>query len=359
MDGITVKPRHAQIMVNVIALGVLSGLSLAMPALGLLCAFLAPLFSCPLVKHKEEWLSWASGVVPAACWLIAGYDAAVGAALLLPALVPVTVTRLLAPKDRVGPLGFVLYTTLTALSAAALLGIAQWRLGAPLSQMLPDLAVAWIRKSERPGMLLYRLASARLVTLPEGCSGPELLQKFVSPFVLQQTLYSFRRTAELFVQLQLPMYVMHACLLIGLFTTLRVERLNGVMLVVEIDPHHPQDRKTRVTTPPGFRMFAVPRPVQLALAGMFLLSAMLVTHDGLSSTLGLMALQLARTVFQLTGAAVMVHVFAARQPDSTVIIGTAVGLIYALLPSVPLIIGLTDSIVHYRTSKVRNPDSDS
>ena len=95
MDGIAVKPRHAQIMVNVIALGVVSGLCLAVPALGLLCAMLAPLFSCPLVRHREEWLSWAASAVPAACWLIAGYDPAVGAALLLPSLLPLIATHAL------------------------------------------------------------------------------------------------------------------------------------------------------------------------------------------------------------------------------------------------------------------------
>ena len=359
MDGIAVKPRHAQIMVNVIALGVVSGLCLAVPALGLLCAMLAPLFSCPLVRHREEWLSWAASAVPAACWLIAGYDPAVGAALLLPSLLPLIATRVIPPRERIGKYGLLLYTVLTTLSAAALLWVIQLRLGAPMAAVLPDRVMEWVRQSKQPGKLLYRLAASGLVSLPQGCDGSELLRPFVAPGILHQTLLSLRRTAELFLQLQLPMYVAHACLLIGLFTAFRVEHLNGVMLVVEVDPHRPQERKTHVTTPPGFRLFTLPVPMRIALGCLFVLCAALISHEGLPATAGLVFSQLARAAFQLNGAAVMVYVFAKRSPDSDTAIGAAVGLAYALVPAVPLIIGISDSFVHYRTSKVRNPDSDS
>ena len=358
MDGITVKPRHAQIMVNVIALGVLSGLCLAVPAFGLLCALLAPLFACPLVRHKEEWLSWAASAAPAACWLVAGYDPAIGAALLIPALLPVLVTRVLPPKERIGQRGLVLYISLTTFSLAALLGIIQFRLGGPFAAVLPDRAVGWIRQSEKPGELLYRLVTAGYVTLPDGCDGSELLRAFVTPRVLQQSLLSFRRTAELFFQLQFPLYAAQACVLIGLFTALRIERLNGVVLVVEMDPRHPQERKTHVTSPPGFRLFTIPTPMRIVLGCLFLLSAALISHEGLPTTMGLVLSQLARTAFQLNGAAVMVYVFAKRTPDSIIPIGAAVGAVYALLPAVPLIIGISDSFVHYRTNKVRSSDSE-
>jgi len=180
----------------------------------------------------------------------------------------------------------------------------------------------------------------------------------MEPAVLQQMLLSFRRTVELFMLNELPMLLTHACILIGLFTSLRVEHLNGVMLVVEIDPNRPGQRKTHVTSPPGFRLLSLPPKMRLALAALLLLCAMMVSSTGISQTLALMGAQFILTCYQLVGASVMVFVFAKNRPDQIRLIGAVVGLIYAMLPTVPFLIGLSDSIFHYRTHKVRE-DSES
>lgn len=64
MESVAVKPKRAQVMTNVVALGILGGLSLAGPVPGVICAMLLPLFACPLAKHKEEKMAWASCVLP-------------------------------------------------------------------------------------------------------------------------------------------------------------------------------------------------------------------------------------------------------------------------------------------------------
>lgn len=354
MESVAVKPKRAQVMTNVVALGILGGLSLAGPAPGVICALLLPLFACPLAKHKEEKMAWAACALPCVGCLLQGADPLLAAVLLMPGMIPLWVTRKLHPKERTGMNGILLYICLTALSAALVLGSVFF--GAQTA--LPDTAMNWLGRSESAGMLLMQLAQMGLVSLPEGFEPGGLMMQLMEPAVLQQMLLSFRRTVELFMIHELPMLVTHVCILIGLFTSLRVEHLNGVMLVVEIDPNRPGERKTHVTSPPGFRLLSLPPKMRLALAALLLLCAMMVSSTGISQTLALMGAQFILTCYQLVGASVMVFVFAKNRPDQIRLIGAVVGLIYAMLPTVPFLIGLSDSIFHYRTHKVRE-DSES
>jgi len=359
MEEIAVKPKKAQLMTNVIGLGILCGLSLAEPMLGPVCAVLTPLFACPMVKHKEEWLCWAVAAMPAAGWILSGWDVWIALALLLPGMLPLCVTRALHPKDRTGPNGILLYCCLAALSLAALLGVASWRMGATMAELLPQLVMDAVRKTPDPNQLLFRLASAGLVSLPKGFQRTDLLSRLLEPGLTNQMLLSLGRTVELFAQSVLPMLLVQISILTGLFTTLRLERLNGVMIVVEIDPRKPGERKTRVTSPPGFRMLDLPLRVRAGLFAAMVLAALFAHTGSLGQTFALMCYQLGSTAFQLTGSAVMVYVFARRSPDSIRLIGAVTGAIYVMAPTVPLIIGILDTFVHYRANKVRDPDSDS
>ena len=355
VDSIAVKPKRAQVMTNVIALGILCGLSLASVLVSGLCAMLLPLFACPLARHqKEEKLAWAACAFPAIGCLLRGGDPVLAAVLLVPGMLPLWATRQLHPKKLSGLNGIVLYTCLSAMSAALVLGFASYSAATPF----PDVVTEKLAESETSGMLLFQLAQMGLVNLPEGFEQSSLLSPLMQPVMLEQMLLSFRRTVELYMVNEFPMLVTHACLLIGLFTALRVEHLNGVMLVVAIDPNHPGERKTHVTSPPGFRLLTLPPQLRVALAVLMFASVLLLSSGGLGHTLALMGAQFILTCYQLVGASVMVFVFARHNPDQLRLIGGAVGLVYALLPTVPLLIGIADSFIHFRTHKVRE-DSES
>ena len=349
MESVAIKPKRAQIKFNVIALGILCGLSLTGSFVCVVCAMLLPLFACPLAKHPEEKLAWVSCALPAAAVMVHTADLTLAIALLCPGVFPLLATRLLHPKERTGLKGVVVYLSLITLCMTPVLGALSRHMTAPL----PDLVIEWVAQSGSAAPLLLRLAQSGLISLPEGYQADGLLSLLTESVVMEQMLLSFRRTVELFVQTQLPALITQACMLIGLFTALRVEHLNGVMLVVEVDPRRPAERKTHVTSPPGFRLLVLPPKFRIVLMAVLLFSMVLSAHAGLGHTLSMMLSQFVLTCFQLVGASVMVFVFAKKHPDHLIPIGIAVGLVYALLPSVLLIIGLSDSFVHYRTHKVR------
>ena len=349
MESVAIKPKRAQIKFNVIALGILCGLSLAGSFACVVCAMLLPLFACPLAKHPEEKLAWAACALPAAAAFVHTADPVLAIALLCPGMLPLLITRLLHPKERTGAKGVVVYLALIMLCMALVLGALSWRMTAPL----PDLVMEWVAQSNAAVPLLIRLAQTGLISLPEGYQASGLLAPLLENMAIEQMLLSLRRTVELFVQTQLPMLLTQAGMLIGLFTALRVEHLNGVMLIVEVDPRHPGERKTHVTSPPGFRMLVLPPKFRIVLMAVLLCSMVLSSQAGLGHTLSMMLSQFVLTCFQLVGAAVMVFVFAKKHPDHLLPIGIGVGLVYATIPTVPLLIGLSDSFVHYRTHKVQ------
>lgn len=348
MENISIRPGRNQIRTNVVALGLLSGLSMASPALATVCALLLPLFACPLAKRKEQKIAFFACAMPSISCFLHGADFELALILLWPGMFLLFFAHRFYTRERAGD--FPLWIGLATLSTGMVLVCVSSHL--PLS--VPDAAAQWVLQSEDPGMILMQLARMGLVSMPEGFSADGLME----PVMMNQMLLSFRRTVELYMTQFFPMHVIHGCILLGLFISLRMDHLNGVLLIVEIDPKNPGERKTRVAALPGFRLLSLPPRHRTVLGLLVLLCVLFVSQEGFIHTLGLIGLQFSMTCFQLLGASVMVFMMAMRNEDRIKLIGAAVGLIYVLTPTVPLMIGITDSFFHYRTHKVRK-DSES
>ncbi len=358
MEGIQVKPKRAQIMVNVVALGALASIALLMPGAGVLCALLTPLFSCPLIRRKEEWMGWIGCAAPAAGALMAGIDPLIALAFSFAAVFPTAMARILPIQKRVGARGLMLHCACTAWGLTLTVAIVTWRLGQPLAQALPVWAVRYVQQSPNPGLVLYRLASAGLLAVPQRYASSELLVHLLEPQLISEMLLSFRRTVELLAQHTLPAAFSGACLMVGVFTSLRVEHLNGVMLIVERDLHKPHERKTRVVSPPGFRLLALPQKAYFVLLGLFLLTMMIGQANGFAGTLTGLINGALYAVFMLVGAAVMVFRFTQRFPDREALIGAITAAVCVLCPMLPIAFGLSDGWMHFRSIQPRQTDDD-
>jgi len=160
---------------------------------------------------------------------------------------------------------------------------------------------------------------------------------------------ALRLTLERLMESLLPSLCVQASLICGLFTTLRVQRFNGVLVIVEINRDRPSERKAHVSAPPGFRLFTLPRHVRWALIAVAVLSVMMLTDaNPLSGTLSTMGFALWRTLLQLEGAAVLVFLFTAHDPDRAAAAGLLSAALFVLAPTVLLVLGIGDPVFHFR-----------
>ena len=357
MEAIQLKPRKTQIMVMTIGLGVLCGLSLAAPVTGLAAAILVPLFGCPLVGRKEEWLAWATAAAPTLGAMLEGFPTTYAVCLLLPGLLPLLVTRLIKLKQRTGPRGMLLYIAASATALTLCAVCITQLLGGPIGQTLPVRVTELIARTDNPGLILYRLAASGLLALPENYGRSDLLSHLLEPALVRQMLMSLRLTLEKMLGYYLPYGFVQITLLTGLFTALRTERAHGMMLVIEANTAKPSERRARVLPPPGFRHLTLPNGLRRAVYVMWALALILISASNpLAVTVGMLFFSLCSALLQLNGAAVGVYMFSEKHPDWLVPIGIIVGVIYAISPMALMIIGVSDTFLHYRTKKSGKTD---
>lgn len=357
MESISLKPRQAQIRAMVIVLGILCACSLSVPLLVLPAALFMPLFTCPLVRHKEEWLCWVSAVVPfASAAVLHGFDPLAFSGLLLLTLLPMLITRFVPAKERWGLRGMALYIGAEALALTLFLSVFMQQLDAPLPSVVARMICDRIAQSKAPGLILYRLATFGLLTPPDNLPSSSALIHLLEPVYVQQMLMSFRNTLEQLCPVVLVTVFVHSCLVIGVFTPLRTEKLNHVMLVVQTDPQKPSERKTSVAAPPGFRTFTLPFSLRLLLIVCAFVSVLLADDSGYQRILSVLLYNAATAAFQLQGAAVCVFMFGRRHPDRLTLIGVLTGVIYVLAAEALLVMGLMDGFLHFRTNQIRHAD---
>lgn len=347
MQQIPLKPRKADVSSQIAALAVLGAVMLASPALCAPLSLLIPVLACPLIGRKQEFLSWMTAAVPVISSLAAGYDWAYSLSLLLMGGLALSITKWIPMKKRVGAAGMLWYLSAVTLALVVIAALASRALGGSLTAMLPQTVVSMVEKSEDPFTLLVRMASYGLLALPEGFENGALYRTFTHGAMVQQMLWSLRRTIELMAQQLLPSLFVQGCLLSGLFTALRVERAHGVVLVVEMKTA--SEKQTRVAVPPGFRLLTLPRGLRWTLWMMAIAALVLVTESAsFAQVLGRVCHAAFESVYTLAGAAVMVHVFARRHPDRLTLIGVLAGVIYVMAPSALFIIGIMDQAFHFR-----------
>lgn len=355
MQTVALKPKRAEWKAIIVGLAILCGVMLAVPALCAPLALAGPLLACPLVGRKEEPVAWISAAVPALASLIAGYDVFYSFSLLLPGLLPLLITRFVPLKKRPGAAGMLLYISAAAFALTVVVCMAVHMLGGPLQTTLPQAVVNKLSRAEYLNDVLRRLAMQGLIRIPDGYTANGPARPLMQAVHQQQMLMSFRLTLEMLIRQELPKLFVNACVLTGLFTALRLERMNGVMLVVEAKTA--SQKQTRVVAAPGFRLLIMPRSLRTFLLLMALASLFLLTSpNAFAQTVGGLFYATFETMYALLGAAIMVFLYTKNDPDRKTTAGVLAAAIYVLAPFVLFLIGLFDQTFHFRNPQARKPD---
>lgn len=361
MEGIRMKPKQAVLAASVTGLAILSAACFVFPECCALFAAVIPLIACPLAGRRQEPVCWIAVASPAAAALVSLIRAErmlpYVLSLLLPGMLPMLITRLVPMPKRMGAKGFLWYVGAAAVSFTAVAAGAGFLLGAPLSTVIADSLTARVEASPQAGLILFRLASSGLVSMPENLPRSEILLYLLEPLMVRQMLLSFHLTVEMLLSNALPSVMVHGILLTGLFTTLRVDRMNGVVLMMQPNPEKPSEKKTIVAVPPGFGMLAMPTHLRTALVVMAIVSAVLMGSEGaVESMVGLLMYHAFTVCFQLQGAAAASGMFLLKHPEKRILIGILTAAVYVIAPMALFLIGVTDQIFHYRVKRVRESD---
>lgn len=348
MQSVPMKPTPRQIRRLAAELCVLSAAMLLCPPLCAFLTLLTPLLGCLLVGRKAEPFAWVAAAAPVVSTLLAGYDPVYAFSLLAMGASTLLLTRLLPVSKRAGLTGALWYTGAVAFSLALEAAAATYVLSAPLWQSASALIVKMIESSEQAGLLLYRLGLAGLLSMPEGAASTHVLLHVLEPAFVRQMALSLRLNLENLLLSWLPAALVQASLVVGLFTSLRVQRFGGVVLLVEAKT--PNHRQTHVAIPPGFSLLAIPAQARWTLLGMAAASLVLLSQGStLCLILGRMCFAAFETAYTLTGAAVLVWMLSAKAPERKNAWGVLTAALYAIAPLALFLIGLTDQAFHYRS----------
>ena len=355
MQTVALKPKRAEWTALLVGLAILCGVMFAAPALCAPLALVGPLLACPLVGRKEEPVAWASAAVPVLASLMAGYEVLYSMSLLLIGLLPLLITRLIPLQKRPGAAGMLMYISAMAFSLVVVLAMATRMLGGPLQVMLPRVIVQKLSRMDNLSEMLRRLAMQGLVSIPDGYTVDSPIRPLMQAAYNQQMLMSLRLTLEMMIAQEMPKLFVNACVLVGLFTPLRLERMNGVLLVVEAKSA--SQKQTRVVAAPSFRLLAMPRPLRIMLLVLALASFMLMmSYGALAQTVGRLCYAAFETLFTLLGAAVLVFMYTKNDPDRKTVAGVLAAAMYVVAPFVLLLIGLFDQTFHFRNPQAHKPE---
>lgn len=353
VEQVPIRPGRAQVYALLAGLCVLCAAMLCLPQLCVPLSLLIPLFACPLAGRREEPVAWAAAAMPALSALMADCDPIYAVSLSLTGVLSMLATKLLPAKKRAGFTGILWHMGAVAAGLTAIAASASHMLGGPLWQTLAGMIVQEVAQGEQAGLVLYRLGAAGLISMPD--MGGPVLMHVLEPELVRQMLLSLRLTLETLLFELLPALFVQLSVMVGLFTALRVQRMNGVILVVEAQTSG--ERKARVAVPPGFRLLAMPAGMHLPMTLIAVLALVLMLSEGaVAQMVGQMCYTLFETAFMLVGAAVVVFVFSNRHPERKTLFGVLAAALYVMVPFMLFLIGLTDQTFHYRLKRSGSPD---
>ncbi|MEG0741725.1 MAG: hypothetical protein RR065_02150 [Clostridia bacterium] len=350
MQAIALHPQRGQILGQLFGLGVLAVGMLAVPALCLPLGLLMPLFACPLIGLKQQWCAFVAIPAPALITLMNGGNPYFAMSLLLLCGLPVVVAEVLRSRKRgANAESYLPYMAAYAVALLVIGGCATWVLGGDLVNGLADWLTSMVQASPNAGETLYKLAVAGLVAVPDLYRKAAPISFLLDPVLIHQLLLSYHLTLELLLtRLLAPLFV-QACLICGLFTSLRVQKLNHCYLLVG---EHERE-KVQISLTPGFGMINLPPAFRWPLLAMGVCS-LLLSMDGASyaQQLSMLMSTVFTCSFELIGAAVAVCLLCARKPEWKPLFGALAALLYVLAPIVLFLIGILDPVLHFRTKSL-------
>lgn len=359
MQAIALKPSRMRYAALYLSLLMLAVCSMLLPAAALPAALLIPLCGGPLMRSDREWIAWIACAVPSAVALVCGYDVLYSLSLLLPGtLCFLALTR--RRKDHLStPRAMALCIASYAVALTLIAFCGSLALGEGLANGLAALLMERVANAQRPGLVLYRLATMGLVNVPKAYQNANLLLFAFDPALIRQMTLSLRLTLDILLSRMIPTFFAQVCLLGGIFTALLYTQFRGASLLVETNPRVPSERKTYVLPVFRFRMLTLPRPLRWPLLGAGLLGVLLVAAGGsLETTLGWLLCTVFSTVVQLQGAAASMFWLARHSPEHTALHGALIAILYVLMPPVLFWIGLADLIFHLRAKNILNHDEE-
>ena len=357
MQTVALKPKRAEWTAMKTGLIVLCVVMMLAPELCLPLALAAPLLACPLLKGQtgQKMLPWLSAAAPACASLAAGMDVFYSLSLALIGLLPLLITNGIPQQMRPGAKGMLLYMTAAAFSLTVSLAAASRALGGPLQLMLAEELVRWVEANENRSQLLNRLAAAGWIAVPEGYAEQGVAGALMQTEHIRQMLMSLKWNVRMMIAQLLPGLFVQGCVITGIFTALRMERVNGVLLVVETKT--PAQKQTRVIAPPSFRLLTLSRGLRMMWALIAVTGLVLMTSQTAAvAVAGQMCLALAETVGCLLGAAAMIFLYTQNDPDRRVTAGVLAAALYLFCPFALLALGIADQIFHIRTRQAQKAE---
>lgn len=350
MQGVSIKPGAKKIKALILGICALCIIMVYVPVLCLPLALILPLLACPLAGRKQLPVLLTALVVPALASLMAGYDELYSISLSLLVALPLAAALWLPVKKQAGYSGVVWYVGAVTLALLCVAAAGTYALGGALWQTLPDRFLRMIEGNEQAGLLLYRFAEAGLIRLPEGVSKVSALVQAIEPAQVQEMLKSLKLTLESLLFDLLPMWFVQFSMIIGLFCALRVQKMKGMVLVIEASKDG--EKKAHLAVPPGFSVLIIPPKLRgpVLMSAALALICMLMDNPVLL-IIGQLSYSLFENVFMLAGAAVLVGVLSARHPGRKTLIGLLAGVLYIATPFLLFLIGLADQSFHFRVKR--------
>lgn len=346
MQAISLNPQRQRIISKQIILAVLAVLAACVPALGLPLALLMPLFSCPLIGGKEQWTAYVTAPLPAVFALLHHMPPVYAAGLLLVAAAPVAATAILGKKRTGTPMVFPLYSFLVAVACGiALLGLVPDPTTQGLPQLLADRVEAFVMKHPQRTQFLYQAMSTGLLPVPKGYTHVTLLNLMLDPVFLSELRLSLNSLVLRQAESNLLSLYVNVCIVLGLFTGLRVQRLRNAYLLV--DKSSPE--KIRVAMTPGFSMLTIPAGWHMVMAAFLLVYLLCLGAEGYLNILSRLMYHTFETVYQLQGAAVVCSWFMHKDPDKRTLGGIVAAVLYVLAPFALFVMGCFEHMFPFRS----------
>lgn len=356
MDVVALKPQRAQLTALVLAHVLLGVFCAVAPAFAWAVALALPLVSCPLLGRKQQWIVPIACLVPCIVGLAAGYGPWPALSLLLPGSLCCGGLMALKAHKRLGsPMAIAVCVGAYAVALLLMVTAASCTLGASLAHGLTQLATQAVETARQPGLVLYQLAAAGLVNVPDGFQNTSLLMLVIDSGLIRQMLLSFTLTLETLLTGLLPALLVQFTLVGGLFTALRTQRLNCVVLLVGKSKTSPAERRAQVAPPPSFSLLTLPPAVRYGAVAFGVLGFVLCGFaSSFARTLGLLMYTAFAALFELSGAAVMVGMLTLRRPQRRVLYGILTAGLYVLFPLALFLLGTADQILHFRSNIISN-----
>ncbi|NLO86786.1 MAG: hypothetical protein GX096_15365 [Clostridiales bacterium] len=353
MQAVSIKPQQKQITGKVIALAICGFLMISNPLLCLPIGIIMPLFACPLLGTKHQWAAFVSIALPPIISLIYGSHTLFSISLIALCGLPLVATAILrSDKKPPTPITFLYYISAYALALLLVATCSSYALGGSISLGLAEYITTAVKNSSDSTNLLVQLISWGFISVPAGYQKVTALTFLLDVSFVRQLYLSLQLTLEILFTSTLPYAYVYACIIGGLFTALRVQKMHHSFLLVDTpDPAKSTERHVQIAISPGFSMLQLSQKTNwvimcIGLVSLFFLSA---ASGTVQYELRLLCAGVFKCVYQLLGAAVAIGILSAHHSERKDFYGILVAALFVLIPTVLYMIGLFDPVFHFRS----------